>query len=306
MTLPVVVATALASALAAAASSVLQHRSARRAPDHARTAVRLVAHLLRQPVWVLGVVCSGIGLVLHVIALGGGRLTLVQPLLVSGLLFALPVSVLLEHRRPSLVEWLWGLAVIAGLSAFLLSARPSGGTLAAHGVLLATASGAGVAAMVAFVLASRVSLRRKPFLLAAAGGIGFGVTSALMKQCAADARHGVGGVLTAWALYGVLLVGALSIVLTQLAYRSGVLAASLPAMTVGDPASAVLIGVFAFHERVAASPLAVLTEVVGFVAMGVGTWQLARRSPGDEPEPAREVAAAHRAHGGTGLGAGPG
>ncbi len=292
MTLAAVVGTALASALAAAASSVLQHRSARRAPDHeARTTARLVGHLLRQPAWVLGVACAGIGLVLHVVALRGGRLTLVQPLLVSGLLFALPVSVLLERRRPSLVEWLWGLTVIAGLSAFLLSARPGGGRLSAPGLSLSVATAAGVATMAALALASRLSLRHKPLLFAAAGGIGFGVTSALMKQCTADASDGTETLLTSWPLYAVLLIGALAIVLTQLAYRAGALAESLPAMTVGDPATAVIIGVFAFHERVAGQPVAVLIEAVGFVAMGVGTWQLARRSS-DDRRGARAPAAA--------------
>ena len=276
--LPVVIVTALASALAAAASAVLQHRSARAPQVESASAARLVAYLLRQPAWMLSVALAGLGLVLHVVALRGGQLTLVQPLLVSGLLFALPVSVLLERRRPSLVEWLWGLTVIAGLSVFLLSARPNGGTPSATGVPLSLACGLGVTVTVLLALTARLS-RRKPLPLAAAAGIGFGVASALLKQCTADARNGADALLMSGALYGVLLVGALAIVLTQLAYRSGPLAASLPAMTIGDPASAVVIGVVAFHEKVAGQPLAVALEAAGFVAMGLGTWQLARRVP---------------------------
>jgi drug/metabolite transporter (DMT)-like permease len=279
MTSVAVVTTALASALAAAASSVLQHRSAQRAPHHrARTALGLLRHLLHQPVWVVGVAAAAVGLVLHVIALRGGRLTLVQPLLVSGLLFALPVSVLLERRRPSLVEWLWGLAVIAGLSLFLLSARPRGGAAAAPAAALAVACGLGVAVMLLLLATSRESSRHKPLLLAAAGGIGFGVTSALMKQCAADASGGVVSLLSAPSLYALVAVGALSIVVTQVAYRAGPLAASLPAMTIGDPAAAVLIGVFAFHETLNRGPGSIAVELVGFVLMGFGTRELARRS----------------------------
>lgn len=284
MTTTTVVVTALASALAAAASSVLQHRSARRAPQHeARGPLRLVGHLMQQPAWVLGVGCAGLGLVLHVVALRGGRLTLVQPLLVSGLLFALPVSVLLERRRPSLVEWLWGLAVIVGLSVFLLSAQPGGGVESATPTALSVSCGLGVVAMVLLMMAARTSLRHQPLLLAAAGGIGFGVTSALLKQCAALARGGVVDVLTAPSLYALLAIGAAAIVVTQLAYRSGPLAASLPAMTVGDPASAVLIGVFAFHEKVSRTPATLALEVAGFVLMAVGTRELARRSAALEP-----------------------
>ena len=45
-----------------------------------------------------------------------GQLALVQPLLISGVLFALPLSAVLEGRRPSGREWLWALIVVAGLA----------------------------------------------------------------------------------------------------------------------------------------------------------------------------------------------
>ena len=60
--LPVVIVAALASALAAAASSVLQHRSARAPQVESASAARLVAYLLRQPAWMLSVVLAGLGL----------------------------------------------------------------------------------------------------------------------------------------------------------------------------------------------------------------------------------------------------
>jgi drug/metabolite transporter (DMT)-like permease len=275
--LPAVVATALASALAAAASSVLQHRSARRAPDSTgRNGLTLLRHLAGQPLWLLGSVSAAVGLALHVAALGGGRLAFVQPLLVSGLLFALPVSVLLERRRPSLVQWVWAAVVMIGLSTFLLVARPHGGSGATHAPRLLLVTIAGGASMAVLAVGARGDGRWRPVLLASAGGIGFGVTSALMKECTAAAGHGPASVLASWALYGVLLVGAAAITLTQVAYRSGPLASSLPAMTIGDPAAAVLIGVLAFHEQVNNAPVAVASQVVAFGLMGVGTWQLAR------------------------------
>ncbi len=95
-----VVPAALGSALAAATSSVLQHRSARSAPVARRATGRLLGHLVTRPVWLAGLVAGAAGLVLHALALSGGRLAVVQPLLVSGMLFALPVSVALEGRRP--------------------------------------------------------------------------------------------------------------------------------------------------------------------------------------------------------------
>lgn len=278
MSAVVIVATALGSAVAAAASSVLQHRSARQAPDQeGGSHLRLVLHLARQPWWLLGAGCAVLGLALHVAALQGGQLTVVQPLLVSGLLFALPISVLLERRRPRLTDWLWALTVVVGLSTFLLAARPDGGSASASSLRLPFATAAGVVVMAGLVLAARPVGSWRALLLASAGGVGFGVASALMKQCTADAGRGISGLLLSWAIYGVVAVGGLAIVLTQAAYRAGPLAASLPAMTIGDPAAAVVIGVLAFQEQVAHTPPAVLFQVVGFALMTAGAWQLARR-----------------------------
>lgn len=274
-----VVAAALGSALAAASSSVLQHRSARRAPDEHGTAFRLVAHLLTRRTWLLGIGCALVGLVLHALALAEGRLAVVQPLLVSGLLFALPVSVLLERRRPRLKEWLWSVVVVAGLATFLLAAQPSAGTVSPDTDALFLATMAGLGAIAFGVLLSRVHrLTHRAVPLAAAGGAAYGVTSALIKQVAALAAGDVDVALTTWPLYGVVAVGGIALLLTQAAYKAGPLSSSLPAMTVSDPASSVAIGALAFHERLTSSPLALSLEITAFVVMALGTWQVARHS----------------------------
>src|SRR5579875_3380050 len=90
---------------------------------------RLLGHLLTRPAWVAGLVAAAIGLVLHVLALAHGQLAVVQPLLISGVLFALPVSALLEGRRPSGREWLLALVLVAGLATFLLAGRPTAGVV---------------------------------------------------------------------------------------------------------------------------------------------------------------------------------
>ncbi len=279
MTIATVLAAALGSALAAALSSVCQHRSARAAPERSTQGLRLLVYLLAQPAWLVGGLSAGLGLVLHAVALTGGRLALVQPLLVSGLLFALPVSMLLEHRRPRLREWLWAAVVVAGLAAFLLAARPSAGHAPVPDRALLTATAACLAVIGGTLVAARVARpAHHAALLGAAGGIGFGIASALLKQSTALAATGVHVMLSDWAPYATTLIGALAIVLTQLAYRSGPLASSLPAMTIGDPASAVVIGVLAFHEHLARTPSAISVGVAAFAAMTVGAWQVARHT----------------------------
>src|ERR1700738_5340838 len=84
-----VLALSLASALCFAASSVLQQREARDAPPETAMRPGLVAHLIKQPLWLLGNVSGIAGFALQLLALRTGSLALVQPLLVVGLVFAL-------------------------------------------------------------------------------------------------------------------------------------------------------------------------------------------------------------------------
>jgi drug/metabolite transporter (DMT)-like permease len=65
---------------------------------------------------------STVGLGLHAFALHVGALAVVQPLLVLGVLFALPLQRRLNRERIRRVELLWALALVAGLGGFLIVA----------------------------------------------------------------------------------------------------------------------------------------------------------------------------------------
>ncbi|GAC1328373.1 MAG: DMT family transporter [Mycobacteriales bacterium] len=274
-----VVGTALASALAAATSSVLQHRSARRTAAGGHSKLGGVATLVSRPVWLIGLGMAAVGLVLHTVALAGGRLAVVQPLLVSGLLFALPLSLLLEGRRPALVEWVWAFALIVGLATFLGTARPSAGDVPPETGVLATATVIGTLLVAASVAIGYGPARtHKAALLGTAGGLAFGLTAALLKEVTALGLADVPRLLSSWPIYALLAIGAVGIALTQLAYAAGPLASSLPALTVGDPVAAVVIGAVAFHERLVHDPLAVTLELLAFGIMFAAAVALARRS----------------------------
>lgn len=284
-----VVAVALASALAAATSSILQHHSARTAPD-GRTH-RLLGHLLTRPIWIAGLVAAVVGLALHVVALADGQLAVVQPLLISGVLFALPISALLEGRRPSGREWLLALILVGGLATFLLAARPSPGRVALDADVLGWSSVIGVAVMGLLTLvAIRWPHGHRPALLGTASGVGYGLVAALLKEATALYRDGFLHLLTDWPLYVLIAVGAASLGLTQMGYRAGPLAKSMPALTVSDPAASVVLGVLAFQEKVASDPLALALQALGFVVMASAAAQLARREAEGVPTEAPPVA----------------
>jgi len=266
---------ALTAALCFALSTVSQHRAAVSSPDAKGLGVRLLWQLARRPAWVLGLVAGAAGFALHAVALSVGQLAVVQPLLVSGMLFAIPASVLLERRRPSTREWAYAGVVVVGLSLFLLAARPSGGRdLADVGVLGAlTATGAALAGGTA-LLARGPGRRHRAALLGLAAGISFGVVSALLKHVVGELAVAPLAVLTTWPLYALLVLGVAGTVLSQRSYQVGSLAASQPALNIAEPVVAVAIGAVAFGEGLAVTPAALLGQAAGALFMAWGVLRL--------------------------------
>ena len=123
---------ALGAALAYAAASVLQQREAQRdtGPDGHGTVgggVRLVLRLARRPVWLAGLAADGLGYGLQALALGVGELLVVQPVITSGILFALPLSAWWAGRRLGRAEFAWACILAIGLTVFVLLAGTDGG-----------------------------------------------------------------------------------------------------------------------------------------------------------------------------------
>jgi hypothetical protein len=61
--------------------------------------------LLRKPRWLFGGLSILLGGGLHIVALGLGPLTVVQPMGVASLLFALPIAATLHGRKPAATNW---------------------------------------------------------------------------------------------------------------------------------------------------------------------------------------------------------
>src|ERR1700759_3810425 len=110
-----------------ALASVLQQRSAAAQPADQALRLSLLGRLLRTPMWLLGLGCDIAGYILQFVALGHGPIVVVQPLLVCGLLFALPLGAAWAGRRLSRVDWIGAAFVCAGLAIFLAVADPAAG-----------------------------------------------------------------------------------------------------------------------------------------------------------------------------------
>jgi drug/metabolite transporter (DMT)-like permease len=281
MSIGLAIGGALASACCFAISSVLQHRGAAEAPDGSGLHLGLLAHLMARPMWLLGLLAAVGTLALQVLALASGPLILVQPLLATGLLFALPVSVLLERRRPSLVEWSWAALLVAGLAIFLVAAGPGAGpALPDDGRLVMVVAAGGAVGAIAAGIGYGPGRLHRAALLGFATGIAYGLSAALMKCVVALCRQDVGALLTSWPVYALLAVGAAAIVSNQAAYQAGPLAGALPAIVIMDSVVAIIASAAAFHEDISTAALAMAFQVVGFLTMAVAIVALARQASG--------------------------
>lgn len=268
---------ALAAAAGFGMSSVLEQRAASRiSPEH-NLRLGLVARLIRRPMWLAGVACEGVADLFQAAALGMGALIVVQPILVTGLLVALPVNARWNRQRLGPQEWLGAIAVTAGLALFLTTGAPTSGHDGASTARWIVGSIPILAlAAVAVTIAQRTRGTWRPALLATAAGALAGLTDALVKAAVAGLDHGVVSELTSWKPYAAAAAAVLVMVLSQSAYQAGPLAASLPALTAAEPLAAAALGVTLFGEALASGPLALTAEAAGAALMLAGVVALAR------------------------------
>jgi hypothetical protein len=99
-----------------------------------------------------------------------------------------------------------------------------------------------------------------------ATGIAYALNATLIKACTNVLARGPIALLLSWQLYLLLVTGAVGLLLNQLSYQAGPLAASLPAITVVDPLLSVLLGVIIYDENLRHTPLAITGEV-GFLGL---------------------------------------
>lgn len=269
----------LASAVCFATNSVCQHHDVNRTMAGRGMRLRAIVHLASQPVWLFGSAAGLTAVVLQGVALTVGPVSLVEPLLVNALVFALPATALVRRRRPEAAEWAWAAAVLAGLVLFLVSANPTSiGPGRVRGTVMVVATLVLVVLVVVLATLARRRRRYRAALLGAASGVGYGIAGALGKYCLLQLQSGPLYVLAHWPVWALPVVAVSSVVITQTAFRAGPLAASLPPLTVLQPLVAVLLGVIALGETVSYSVSAVAGELLGGALLVAATIGLARHT----------------------------
>ncbi|MGN6610187.1 MAG: DMT family transporter [Angustibacter sp.] len=273
---------ALAAAVAFGWSTALMHHGASGADDGLGY-VALLRHVVSQWRWLLGMVASLLGLGLHVVALHLGSLSLVQPLVVTGLFFSLVFRDALDRRWPSRRTLTWGAITAAGLALFLTAAGSTDGVPAPDDGHAALLIGVGLVLAAALVWASARLTPWAGLLMGTAAGIVFGLVAGAIK--AATEAWSAGEVLSSWPAYAVCVLGPLGFLLNQRAYNRTRLPDYLPMLNMVNPLMSLAFGVAVYAERPNGDPASVVGEVVGLGAVLLGIFFLART---DDAAPAAE------------------
>jgi drug/metabolite transporter (DMT)-like permease len=264
-------ALALAASAAFAAASVLQQHEARTAPTRHALHPQLILDLLRRRVWLAGSVAGVVGFVLEALALYFGPITLVQPLIITELLFALPLAARLSGGRLRPREWVGAGLVVSGLAVFLSSAAPSRGRSeisAPNGLAVLTVVAAIVVSALLVAPRRRGVLRTSMF--ATATGVTFGAMSSFLKAVVGLlAARGLGAI-AAWQLWVLVALALSGLVLSQSSFQAGPLAVSLPLIDTLIPVTAGVIAVAAFGEHINHTPFIAYVEVLSAAATIAG------------------------------------
>src|SRR6478735_11610382 len=110
---------ALLAAVVFGVGTVLQQKGAL-STTAGLTDPRFYVQILKEPIWLLGITCNGLGALLQLAALSKGPLVVVQPVLTLSLVVALPIGHWLTDQELGRRELVGAAAVVGGIVVFLL------------------------------------------------------------------------------------------------------------------------------------------------------------------------------------------
>ena len=126
----------------------------------------------------------------------------------------------------------------------------------------------------------------KAALYGTAAGILFGLSAALTKATVDQLDDGVLALFTDWHVYALLVVGYVSMTISELSLQTGVLAPAIATASIFDPLSSVVLGITLLHESLHEDAFGVALSAVALVVMLGGLAALAKAQGAATPRPA--------------------
>ena len=278
----VAVAFALAAAFANAVNLMTQHSASIGAPKR-EGGWRLPFYLIRQPLWLLGAAAAVGSYVFQAVALHNGPMSVVQPVLVTELVFVLVLRRIWIHQNVAAAAWAAVTVVCVSLGVFLAAAEPSGGhpyPSAREWVSAGLVFGGAIAVLTA--LGTRGSPVRRAAVLAGAAALTWSMEATFLKTATQTlTASGLAAMLTSWPVYALVGATVAGTLLQQAALHLGPLSVSQPTLVITDPLASIVLSVWLFDEHFTNSPAKIATAVLAFAVMAAAVTVLTRTAPKD-------------------------
>ena len=229
---------ALVAAFLFALAATLQQKGALNLPTISLADPKSLVRLAGQTTWLIGTLALFTGYLFQAGALDRGRLSVIQPLLVTTVVFALPLGYFLTKQHVGRREVIGAVVIIIGLGLFVYFGDPAGGNENASNSQWAITIGLlSVLSVLMLVFGSGGGLSMKAAVYGTVAGILFGLSSALTKPTLDYLHESVGTMLSHWQCYALAVAGVLGFVLQQVSLGTGRLAPSVATVSVANPSS---------------------------------------------------------------------
>jgi drug/metabolite transporter (DMT)-like permease len=271
---------ALAAAFSNGLNMVTQHIASISDPGHSK-GWRFVRYLASNPLWLFGWVALAGSFIFQALALHNGQMSVVQPLLVTELVFALVLRRFWIRQQIRDVTW-WAAAVTCGsLALFVAVSEPTGGNAqpTSSAWIGATAAAGGAAVVLAFIGRTGSPVRRAAALGAATAILWALVATFIKAMTDTLTQFGIVGMFTHWPVYALIVVSIVAEILDQTALHVGPLSISQPFIVIVDPIVSIVLSVWIFAEVFTENAFRLSVGIVSFGVMCAAAAVLARTAP---------------------------
>ena len=278
---------------------ILEKRALRRLPPiDARRAVALLRTVLLDPAWMIGFALMSCGLGFQVVALTLAPVSVVQPVIGSGVVILVVLSAVVLRERLGRLELGCVLAVVVAISAIALSATGAAGQVGhqASGLLITAVA---LPTCVAAIAVASTSLRtsahgkhRAPAIGVAYGlssGLLYGVATLALKALSGDIFHHsarvtdvVLAVLTSPYPYLTVVCSAVALLIFQTGLQRCRVSIVGPVSNITGSIFFLIAGTWLFGERLPTNPVGLALRLGGILAAGVAVTVLSRQPAADE------------------------
>jgi drug/metabolite transporter (DMT)-like permease len=247
--------------------------------------------LAKQTWWLVGTLALLAGYVFQAVALDHGKLAVIQPLLVTTIVFALPLGYLLTQQRVNRQEVAAAALVVLGLAFFIVVGdAASGSTNAPSWQWAIVIVVLGIISGLLFVSSGRGSLARKAAELGACAGLLYGLSASLWKPAAeALDADGLVGMLSNWQFWAFAVAGILAFLVQQVSLATGELAPSVAMTSVLNPLVGILVGTLLLDERLADPTWHKVVAYAGLALALVAAVSITRATEEAKVAPASDV-----------------